>query len=158
MYISGKFGDKRDYGGFQREEARSAAEHRNQVIECRLAECDAKKLEHQRKYGARYLDLVRLPYIDLVRMTVIDPMHNLHLGTVKYLFKDVWPIKHNLHETKTLKNMQNIVDKIAVPSDIGRIPRKIEQSFSSFTADQWKNWSFYFFLGCRKISSATLSV
>ena len=134
MYVSGKFGDKTDYGRFQQEAAHSAAEHRNQFIECGQAECEAKKLDLQRKYGARYSDLVLLPYTDLVCMTVID--HYLFLGTAKYLFKDVWPKKHNLHETKTLRNIQNIVDKIALPSDIGRIPRKIELSFSSFTADQ----------------------
>lgn len=27
-----------------------------------------------------------------------------------------------------------------VPSDIGRIPRKIASSFGGFTAEQWKNW------------------
>lgn len=31
-----------------------------------------------------------------------------------------------------------------LPSDIGRIPQKISSGFSSFTADQWKNWSLYF--------------
>ena len=32
------------------------------------------------------------------------------------------------------------------PSDIGRIPHKIRSGFSSFTADQWKNWVMYFSL------------
>ena len=39
-----------------------------------------------------------------------------------------------------MKVIQTRVDSIRVPSGIGRIPRKIASSFSSFTAEQWKNW------------------
>lgn len=35
---------------------------------------------------------------------------------------------------------------MTVPSDIGRIPYKICTGFSSFTAEQWKNWTVYFSL------------
>ena len=37
-------------------------------------------------------------------------------------------------------SLQKTVDSIVVPSDVGRIPRKIETGFSGFTADQFKNW------------------
>ena len=33
-----------------------------------------------------------------------------------------------------------VVDKFVTPAGIGRIPHKIAANFSSFTADQWKNW------------------
>lgn len=38
------------------------------------------------------------------------------------------------------------MNSIVVPSGVGRIPIKIQTGagFSSFTADQWKNWVFYF--------------
>ena len=36
--------------------------------------------------------------------------------------------------------MQEKVDAVPVPTNIGRIPGKIAKSFSGFTADQWKNW------------------
>ena len=35
---------------------------------------------------------------------------------------------------------------VDVPSCIGRIPNKIAQNFSSFTADEWKNWCIYYSL------------
>ena len=35
---------------------------------------------------------------------------------------------------------------MTVPTDIGRIPYKIHSGFSSFSADQWKNWVVYFSL------------
>ena len=34
--------------------------------------------------GCRYSVLLDLPYFDPVRMTIIDPMHNLYLGTAKH--------------------------------------------------------------------------
>ena len=42
--------------------------------------------------------------------------------------------------------IQERVDSLIVPSDIGRIPHKILSGFSSFTADQWKNWEMYYSL------------
>ena len=40
--------------------------------------------------------------------------------------------------------IQERVVSFVVPSDIGRIPHKTRSGFSSFTADQWKNWVVYF--------------
>ena len=37
-------------------------------------------------------------------------------------------------------SIQQFVDKVTVPADIGRIPHKIETGFSSFKADQFKSW------------------
>lgn len=37
-------------------------------------------------------------------------------------------------------SIQEFIDGILVPSDIGRIPSKIASGFSGFTADQFKNW------------------
>ena len=37
--------------------------------------------------------------------------------------------------------MQHRIEKINVPIDEGRIPRKIESAMSGLTADQWKNWT-----------------
>jgi len=48
-------------------------------------------------------------------------------------------------ELKVLKKgsfteLQQKVDNIVVPAKVGKIPFKIDSNFSSFTADQWKNW------------------
>ena len=40
--------------------------------------------------------------------------------------------------------IQETVDCMIVPTDVGRIPRKILTSFSGFTADQFKNWIINF--------------
>lgn len=42
---------------------------------------------------------------------------------------------------RTFEGIQELVDSMTVPQDIGRIPGEISCSFSGFTADQWKNWT-----------------
>ena len=37
-----------------------------------------------------------------------------------------------------------VVDRFVTPADVGRIARKFSSGFSSFTADQWKNWTLIF--------------
>lgn len=81
-----------------------------------------------------------LPYFDPVRMTIIDPLHNLFLGSAKHILKKVW-IEKNLIPQKMFSGIQIIVDKITVPP---RIPSKIASSFSGFTGDQFKNWTNIF--------------
>ena len=39
-----------------------------------------------------------------------------------------------------LQRLQDRVNSVKPPSEIGRIPSKIANGFAGFTADQWKNW------------------
>ena len=48
------------------------------------AETKQQQKAIQKKYGLRYSALIELPYFDPIRHTVIDPMHNLFLGTAKH--------------------------------------------------------------------------
>ena len=70
-------------------------------------------------------------------MLVIDPMHCLFLGLAKHFFKKVF-IGRGILSEADLSTIQKRVDAMSVPSDIGRIPHKIERAFYSFTADQYK--------------------
>ena len=76
---------------------------------------------------------------------MIDPMHNLYLGSAKRILKDIW-IERNIISDESFELIQNRIDSCRVPSDLGRIPHKISSGFSSFTADQFKNWVIYFSL------------
>ena len=78
-------------------------------------------------------------------MAIIDPMHNLYIGTAKHILKDVW-IEQGLITDRDMKLIQSRVDSIQVPNYVGRIPLKIASSFSGFTADQLKNWTNLFSL------------
>ena len=81
---------------------------------------DTNKIEHE--YGVRYTDLLELPYFDTACCSVINPIHNILLGTPKRMISEA---------------MQTQCDRFAVPSDVGQIPHKIS-GFASFTADQWR--------------------
>ena len=52
----------------------------------------------------------------------------------------IW-IERGLISPKEFDRLQEIMDCIYVPPSVGRIPSKIASSFSSFTADQLKNWT-----------------
>ena len=82
------FGEKPDYSGFDRSKwpSRTNSSHRHHASKHR--EC--KERAHvERTYGCRYSVLLELPYYDAIRMCVVDPMHNLLLGTAHHVVS-VW--------------------------------------------------------------------
>ena len=86
--------------------------------------------------------LQELAYFDCIRYFVVDPMHSLYLGTAKHMMKNVWLKERNeFISDEDFERIQELLDSMTVPQDIGRIPGKISCSFSGFTADQWKNWT-----------------
>lgn len=98
----------------------------------------SKQKEKESLLGCRYSCLLDLPYFDASRMLSIDPMHNLFLGTGKHMIS-VW-IEKNWISKDNFREIQKFMDGFRVPSDVGRIPLKIESGFSGFKADQFKNW------------------
>lgn len=90
--------------------------------------------------GVRYTVLLELPYFDPTRFSVVDPMHNLFLGTGKHML-EVW-LRHP--STAMIKGniatIEDIVSKFIIPEGIGRLPKNISAHFGGFTADQWRNW------------------
>ena len=122
------FGKKPDYSGFDK--------------------INWTKRQIERDHGCRYSVLLELPYSDVERMCIIDPIHNLLLGTAKHMLS-VWKSCKLL----TDNNFQTILDKIdafIVPDDVGRIPSKIASGFAGFTAEQWKNWILLYSLSALK--------
>lgn len=140
---SGGIGDK-NYGGFDRENWTPRTDEKHRADSAATRECNTKteKETRERRLGVRYSVFLQLDYYSSVRMCIIDPMHNLFLGTGKQLIR-VWQEKGVLLENQFSK-IQQLVDRVEVPSDLGRIPRKIASKFSGFTADQMKNLILYF--------------
>ena len=136
-----------DFSGFDRENwrERTGAEHRELVfqLQSKVTKSDRNKAESES--GCRYSVLLKLPYFDAPRMLIIDPMHNLFLGSAKHFLKSLL-IGRGIISTSQFNVIQQRVDSVTVPPDVGRIPQKIHTGFSSFTADQWKNWVLYFSL------------
>lgn len=76
-------------------------------------------------------------------MLIVDPMHNLFLGTSKRVIKKIW-IGRQIISESDLDNIQSSITESVVPPDIGRIPLKIKSGFADLTADELKNWVVYF--------------
>ena len=87
------------------------------------------------KIGVRYSVLLELDYFNIVKSSVIDPMHNLLLGTAKYVLR-LWIDKGILTMT-AIHEIEEHLTNIRCPLDIGRLPLKIG---SGFTASQWLYW------------------
>ena len=139
-FPTSSFREKADYSGFDRSTwpRRTIQEQKKNSKEWKLAKTQAQRIKIEREYGVRYTELTRLPYFDSVRFTVVDPMHNVLLGTAKLIIT-LWKEK-NILSKEDFAAIQSQVDQFILPPDTGRIPHKIESGFSSFTADQWKNW------------------
>ena len=129
-----------DYSGFESHSwpVRTNTIHRQSVELVKQSCTKTEQSQKETQYGCRYSVLLRLAYFDPPCMLVVDPMHNLFLGSGKHLLR-VW-LNHNLISSSKYSQIQECVDNFVVPSDIGRLPHKIETGFSGFTADQFKNW------------------
>ena len=110
-----------------------------EVMKCNTKTARAKK---ESELGCRYSILLDLPYFDAPTMLAVDPMHNLFLGTGKHMI-NIW-IEKGLLDSGKFEQMQNFVDNMTVLCDVGRIPRKIETGFSTFKAEQYKNWIIFY--------------
>ena len=116
--------------------------HKQNAVEAVGATTPTQRKEIELRNGSRFTELMHLPYYDCVRFSIIDPMHNMFLGTSKRMFQQ-W-VESGLITKRTLQDIQNIVQKFTVPNGLGRIPHKIASNFANLTADEWKNWTLLF--------------
>ena len=142
----GPVGSK-DYSGFDREhwEYRTMDSHRKAAFDLLKCKTRSELSQKQSESGCRYSVLLRLLYFDPPRFLIVDPMHNLYLGSAKHYLKKIW-LDDGCLSDRDFDTIQQRVDSIITPSGIGRIPHKIRSGFASFTADQWKNWVNYYSL------------
>ena len=134
------FGSRTDYSGYNRENwsPRDLNDHR-QRVEKVLKEVTKTGIQAaESKYGLRYSALLSLPYFDPIKFTAIDVMHNLFLGTGKHML-DLW-LDRSILDRDSLVQIETLVNRFSVPSDIGRLPTNISSSYGGFTANQWRNW------------------
>ena len=119
-----------DYSGFDRENwpCRSNSGHRQAALPLRNFRTKTEQIELESKSGCRYSSLLKLPYFDAPRMLIVDPMHNLFLGTAKHFLKNIW-IERGIINEDNFDLIQKRVNEAMVPSGIGRIPSKFAQVF-----------------------------
>ena len=73
---------------------------------------------------------------------MIDPMHNLFLGTAKRVFSK-W-IENGIVTKEGLEKIQKSTEEISSLPDIGRLPGNIKSNYGGYTAAQWKNFVLMF--------------
>ena len=138
-----------DYGGnFDRNlwRDRTNTQHRSDVTEILKCTTKTARLSAEKKFGCRYSVLLDLPYFDPVRMLLVDPMHNLFMGTAKHVAFDVL-IGRNILDREALKKIKSRIQNAIVPTGLGRLPASINTGIF-LTAEQWKNWTVYFSIYC----------
>ena len=129
---------KLDYSGH------TLGEQHTKIMNARAAEqwlqapSNAARQRLERDTGTRWSEVHRLQYFDPVRDTVIDPMHNLFLGTASKMV-EIWTA-NDLLTTADRTTMQKLADGIVVPPDFPVLSRKIQAKFAFMTADDWKAW------------------
>ena len=145
-YFPGTVMTKIDFSGFDLPSPpRTNHKHREEAQEILNQTSAGDRASLEQQFGTRFSELMSLPYFDCVRFHIIDPMHNLFTGTAKHVMKNIWLDGENpLIKKNDLINIQEKLDKIKAPSDVGRMPRKILNSYGGFTADQWKTFTTLF--------------
>ena len=56
----------------------------------------------------------------------------------------LWP-ECGVIATGNFSALEECIDSIVIPANLGKIPSKVHTSFSAFTADQVKDWITIFF-------------
>lgn len=93
--------------------------------------------------------MLKLHYFNAPRMCIIDPMHNLFLGTAKRMVQ-IWKNDEDILPSGSFSNIQEKVDNFITTQGRGRLPYKIESGFAGFMAEQWKNFCLFFSLYAHK--------
>ena len=124
MFHSRAFGEKLDYSGYDRPHwpQRNILQHMKSLEKLTTARSPSELSSLEAKSGARYSVLTRLPYFDAIKHHVVDPMHNLYLGTSKNMVK-IWK-EMSLLRPEHFDVIQARIDELNVPYGIGRIPNK----------------------------------
>ena len=86
-----------DYSGFNRDTwpKRRIDEHLEIANHAKAATTKQSRVDIEHEAGVCYSQLLRLPYLDVIRSHMVDPMHNLFLGTSK-LMLSLWKLKDTL--------------------------------------------------------------
>lgn len=110
--FSGSFNEQRDYSGFDRETwpARELADHKSTCTALLKCKTRSSKTSLESQTGIKYSILMKLPYFNPIQFTIVDPMHNLILGTAKHIMK-IWT-ERDIITKENMKTLQSRVDSI----------------------------------------------
>lgn len=138
----------RDYSGWEDETwtPRTKASNLTHALEWKAAPNTAQKTALVQKHGTRWSQLHLLEYFNPVDFTVIDPMHNLYLGTCKRIMVNMWiPDKDIVLADR--ERMSSLCGRIILPFgyDHGSIARKmlVGDGFGHMKGSEWLVFSVW---------------
>ena len=108
--------------------------HRNDVESVLAKETITSRSKRESEVGCRYSVLLDLKYFRPIEMLLIDPMHNLYLGTAKHFARDIW-VDWKILSANDLEQIEVTLTSITSPQGLGRLPSSIK-SGHFLTADQ----------------------
>ena len=112
-----EFGKKPDFSNFDTTQwtTRTNSQHRESAEKHRLATTKTEMKRIERDTGVRYSVLLKLPYFNAPRMCIIDPMHNLFLGTAQKMIQ-LW--KEDILPREKFQEIQKKVDSYVTPRGV----------------------------------------
>lgn len=125
-------GDGLHLRGFDREnwELRNSSEHRLAAKQIQEETSPTAQQKLCSELSTRYSVLQEHEYFDCIRYFVVDPIHKIYLGTAKHMMKNVWlNEKNDFIRDEDFQRIQELVDSMTVPQDIGRIPGRFHAVF-----------------------------
>ena len=128
--------DEKEKETFSRIPRRTKELHRVHGNLWRSCRTEGLRAECLSTSGYLYSPFNDLVYCDLIRYAVIDPMHALLLGLAKHLLQILTNM--NILKKSVFAAIQKRMDRVRAPSELGRIPRKIDSKLSKLKADQVK--------------------
>lgn len=147
-FPTAEFGEKADYSNTDLKEwtPRDKLQHKRSAFAHKECKTKSEQKVIEREYGVRYSILNELPYFDPPRMCIVDPMHNLLLGTSKRMM-EIWK-GLKIVDANNYPIIESRLNSFVTPNDVGRLPSrsKVMSGFSGFTAEEWKNWTIFFSL------------
>eukprot|EP00112_Aurelia_sp_Birch-Aquarium-sp1_P009705 Seg2112.2 transcript_id=Seg2112.2/GoldUCD/mRNA.D3Y31 product="hypothetical protein" protein_id=Seg2112.2/GoldUCD/D3Y31 len=143
------FGTKPDYSGFDFGAwiARNGEEHKRLAEETQEAQTKTQQTNLESASGVRYSEFFKLPYFDPIEFHVVDPMHNLLLGTAKHIF-GVW-IEKGILSDKDIDDIDKLSNEMGKMSEQGRTTKSLKL-YKTMKAEEWKNWVLVYSLFCLK--------
>ena len=109
--------NEQDYSNLERSSSisRSNEKHRCHAKKLKKCKTKTKKQAKEKKFAYRYSVLLHLPP---VRRLLIDPMHNLLLGSAKYVVRKIWMVAKFLSDSQIGK-IHERMERLAFPVDMG---------------------------------------
>ena len=94
-----------DYSGFDRHnwKPHTKLEHNSAAFKIKQLNTKSAIDKAESESGCHYSELLLLPYFDAPKMLIIDPMHNLFLGSAKYFMKNILITKGLLSDANLCK-------------------------------------------------------